>query len=74
MINECEKPTIAMIPGVCIGGGVGVALSLRAFKKTANLLLKSAAGAVTAECGALIRDCFESADYAQGRRPFHPSR
>jgi enoyl-CoA hydratase len=26
-ITECEKPTIALIHGFCIGGGVGVALS-----------------------------------------------
>jgi enoyl-CoA hydratase len=161
-ITECEKPTIALIHGFCIGGGVGVALScdlriaatdavflipagriglgyrvssvkklidtvgaakakeifftgdrfdaehaaefglvnqvvpkqeldahvtalatriaaqapltLKAFKKTANLLLKSAPGAVTAECDALIRACFESADYAEGRRAFAEKR
>jgi enoyl-CoA hydratase len=161
-IHECDKPTIAMIHGYCIGGGVGVALScdlriaasdaafsipagrmglgyrissvkklidivgvakakeifftgdrfdaqyaaeigmvnrvvskqeldqhvtvlasriaaqapltLTAFKKTANMLLKSSPEMVTAECDALIRGCFESADYAEGRRAFAEKR
>jgi enoyl-CoA hydratase len=161
-IHECDKPTIAMIHGYCIGGGVGVALScdlriaaseavfsipagrmglgyrvssvkklidivgvakakeifftgdrfdaeyaaeigmvnqvvskqeldqhvtilalriaaqapltLRAFKKTADMLLKAVPGMATTDCDELIRGCFESADYAEGRRAFAEKR
>jgi enoyl-CoA hydratase len=49
-------------------------LTMRAAKRIIRELLKSHAGFDAAACRAYVQECFESADYAEGRRAFKEKR
>jgi enoyl-CoA hydratase len=49
-------------------------LTMRTAKRIIRELLKSHAGVDIAACRAYVRECFESADYAEGRRAFKEKR
>lgn len=49
-------------------------LTMRAAKRIIREILKSHAGFDAAACRAYVKECFESADYAEGRRAFKEKR
>jgi len=49
-------------------------LTMRAAKRIIREILKSHAGFDAAACRAYVQECFESADYAEGRRAFREKR
>ena len=49
-------------------------LTMRAAKRIIRELLKSHAGFDAAACRGYVQECFESADYAEGRRAFQEKR
>ena len=49
-------------------------LTMRAAKRIIRELLKSHAGFDAAACRAYVQECFESADYAEGRQAFREKR
>jgi len=49
-------------------------LTMRAAKRIIRELLRSHAGFDAAACRAYVQECFESADYAEGRRAFREKR
>jgi enoyl-CoA hydratase/carnithine racemase len=49
-------------------------LTMRTAKRVIRELLKSHAGFDAVACRAYVRECFESADYAEGRRAFKEKR
>jgi enoyl-CoA hydratase/carnithine racemase len=49
-------------------------LTMLALKRSVGALLGGGQAADMAECAALVRACFDSADYIEGRRAFMEKR
>src|SRR5207244_500607 len=86
-LHETLKPTIAMIRGYCIGGGLATAIGcdiriaaegsrfgIPAAKQIVREALKDEGRRDMALCQRVVDECFASADYAEGRTAFMEKR
>lgn len=76
-VLDCPKPTVAQIQGICMGGGLGLALNcdMRMYASNAKLeLRKNPEQRDMALMQAMVNACFASQDYQEGRQAFAAKR
>lgn len=77
-LREFAKPTVAMISGYCLGGGLAIALAcdlrIAAAKYPLASALSDPVGADIAGCDERARACLSRLDFAEGRRAFAEKR
>ncbi|MBI4293796.1 MAG: enoyl-CoA hydratase/isomerase family protein [Betaproteobacteria bacterium] len=64
----------ALVAEYCSAISTNAPLTMRTAKRIIRELLKSPAGFDAESCTALVKQCFESADYVEGRRAFMEKR